>query len=466
MGSQEFIHEEQHGKMAEDESGFPIQQQGEVNGHQIQMQCQEFIVENGNVAVEEYKVTEQQTECGQKNQEPIQEQNSKVIDYQNGSSKPENEQKDEVNGQKNQSQIQVTTESVDIHNVAEQTHEVTEEQETEVTEQQRDHGQQSQDEQNSKVIDRQDGYSKQPNEQLVMSVEKKIDAKLKYKAPEDQSEEPCQSKEQRCEVTEEHIEGIKRQIQFQEEVVEEIDKLTRPEAQQVENVSELQEQIELRKILNAGSMQESFSKKQEKAAAIAVNSTPLTSQKLPYHSSSTFSRENCLELLRITHKLQEKTHRVQESLLDLLTMREFSHTTPNPFMDLEERTMPIAGSCGEKEYMDCRLPAQMKHHQLRQLRPWGKKASESDCRVSNEPNCQELKQEQQQRDPVQEKSQGGRKAFELSCQTQQQSREPAQQRELPPEGQRQSKTKSLVTICGGIITKKESGSPAIKHWSN
>lgn len=41
------------------------------------------------------------------------------------------------------------------------------------------------------------------------------------------------------------------------------------------------------------SMQESFSKKQEKAEAIAVNSNPpLTSQKLPYHGSTTFSRVN------------------------------------------------------------------------------------------------------------------------------------------------------------------------------
>ncbi|KAM5573187.1 hypothetical protein ABKV19_012961 [Rosa sericea] len=488
--SREPIQEEQHGKMAEDESGFPNEQQGEVNGHQIQIQCQEFIVETENVAVEKYKVTEeqvevtaQQTECGQKNQEPMQEQNSKVIDYQNGSSKPENEQKDEVNGQKNQSQIQVTTESVDIHNVVEQTHEVTEEQETEVTEQQRDHGQQSQEEQNSKVIDCQDGYSKQPNEQIVVSVEKQIDAKLKYKAPEDQSEERCQNKEQQCEVTEEHIEGIKRQIQFQEEVVEEIDKLTRPEAQQVENVSELQEQIELlRKIFNAGlaflslcfmlvvllficyvplshfinsSTQESFSKKQEKAAAIAVNSTPLTRQKLPYQSSSTFSRENCLELLRMTHKLQEKTHRVQESLLDLLTTGELSHTTPNSFMDLEEITMPIAGSSGEREYMDCGFPAQMKHHKLRQLRPWGKKASESDCRVSKEPNCQE----QQHRDPVQEKSKCDGKVVELSCQTQQQSRELAQQRELPPQGQRRSKSESSLTTSVVELSPRRNQDP-------
>ncbi|XP_040366152.1 uncharacterized protein LOC112179900 isoform X1 [Rosa chinensis] len=477
--SREPIQEEQHDKMAEAESGSPNEKQGDVNGHHIQIQCQEFIATNQNVAVQKYKVTEeqvevieQQTECGQQNQEPIQEQNSKVIDYQNGLSKPENEQKDEVNGQKNKSQIQVITEIVDNHNVAELFHEVTKEQEVEVTEQQRDHGQQSQEEQNSKVIDCQDGYPMQQNEQLdgvngnqvqnqmqdiVVSVEKQIDAKLKYKVPEDQMEEPCHSTEQQCEVTKEHIEGIKRQIQFQEEVVEGIDKLTTAEALQVENVSELQEQIELlRTILNAGSMQASFCKKPEKAAAIAVNSTPLTRQKLPYQSSSTFSRENCLELLRMTHKLQEKTHRVQESLLDLLTTRELSHTTPNSFVDLEERTMPIADSCGEREYMDCGFPAQMKHHQLRQLRPWGKKASESDCRVSKEPNCQ---QEQQHRDPVQEKSKCDGQVVELSCQTQQQSRELAQQRELPPQGQRRSKSESLLTTSVVDLSPRRNQDP-------
>lgn len=319
--SQEQSQEEQHGKMVDDENGSPIEQQGEVDGHQIQIQLQEFIVEIQNVAPEKYEATEQQTEHGQQSQEPIQEQNSKVIDYQNGSSKQQNEQK-------SQNQIQVNTEFVENHNVAEQTYEV--------TEQQRDHGQQSEEEQNSKVIDCQDGSPEQQNEQqdgvnghqvqnqmqeIVGSVEKQIDAKLKYKAPEDQIEEQRQRKEQQGEVTEEHIKGIKRQIQFQEEVVEVINNLTRPEAHQIENVSELQEQIELlSKIFNSGlaifslcvilvgllfifyvplshfmnsSMQESFSKKQEKAAAIAVNSNPpLTSQKLPYHGSSTFSRVN------------------------------------------------------------------------------------------------------------------------------------------------------------------------------
>lgn len=198
--------EEQHGKMVDDENGSPIERQGEVDGHQIQIQLQEFIDETQNVAPEKYEVPEQQTEHGQQSQEPIQEQNSKVIDYQNGSSKQQNEQKDEVNRQKSQNQIQVNIEIVDNHNVAEQTYEV--------TEQQRDHGQQSQEEQNSKVIDCQDGSPEQQNE---------------------------------------HIEGIKRQIQFQEEVVEVINNLTRPEAHQIENVSELQEQIDLlSKIFNSG----------------------------------------------------------------------------------------------------------------------------------------------------------------------------------------------------------------------
>lgn len=64
-----------------------------------------------------------------------------------------------------------------------------------------------------------------------------------------------------------------------------------------------------------------------------------------------WTQENCVELLRITHKLQEQTHKVQESLLDLLTTRELSQTTPKPILDLEERPVLMAGSCGEREYI-------------------------------------------------------------------------------------------------------------------
>ena len=244
--------EEQPGKMAEDANGSPNEQQGEVNKGHLLIQCQGFIVENQNVSGEKYQVTGEQVE---------------VTKQEKDHGQQNQEQKDEVKGQKNQSLIQVTTETVVNHNVAEPTDEVTEEHEVEVTKQQRHHGQQIQEQQNCKVIDRQEGYPKQQNEQLdgvngdqvhnqmqdiEVSVEKHIDAKLKHKAPEDQIEQ-CHSTQQQCDVTEEHIECIKRQIQFQEEVVEGIDVLTRPEAPQVQNVSELQEQLELlQKLLNAG----------------------------------------------------------------------------------------------------------------------------------------------------------------------------------------------------------------------
>lgn len=68
-----------------------------------------------------------------------------------------------------------------------------------------------------------------------------------------------------------------------------------------------------------------------------------------------WTQENCVELLRITHKLQEQTHKVQESLLDLLTTRELSQTTPKPILDFEEGPMLMAGSCGEGEYIHCQV---------------------------------------------------------------------------------------------------------------
>jgi hypothetical protein len=256
-----------------------------VSGHEIQKGMQEIALtfEKKNFEVKKYQVNgeqveviEQQTERGKQSQEPIQEgQHRKVIDYQNGSSKQQIEQKDEVNGQESQNQLKVSAVVVEKHNIAEQTCKVTEEQQVEVTEQQRGYGQQSQEEQNGKVIHSQNGSPERKNKQqddmngyqmqeILVACEKQIYTKKKYKAAEEKIEasvdeiieEQFQAKEQQCEVIEQHIQGVKKDIQFQEDVVEAIEKMTRPEAHQSDIISEqnrLQEQITLRwKIVNSG----------------------------------------------------------------------------------------------------------------------------------------------------------------------------------------------------------------------
>lgn len=353
--------QEQCSKMIEDENESTDEQQGRVSGHEIQKEMQEIalIFEKPNFEVKKYQVngeqvevTEQQTECGKQNQEPIQEgQYRKVIDYQNGSSKQQIEQKDEVNGQESQNQMKVSAVVVEKHNIAEQICNVTKEQQVEVTEQQREYGQQSQEEQNGKVHS-QNGSPEKKNKQqddmnghqmqeILVVCEKHIDTEEKYRAAEEQVEasmdeiieEQCQAKEQQCEVIEQHIQGVKRDIQFQEEVVEAIESLTRPEAHQSDIISEhnrLQEQIELRwKIFNSGFVmfflylllvvllsilrvpfsdsinsitQELMSKKQEKDAATVVNSNDsITSQKLPHHVLSNLSEVNagmCIQIMQ------------------------------------------------------------------------------------------------------------------------------------------------------------------------
>lgn len=277
--------QEQCSKMIEDENGSTDEQQGRVSEHEIQKEMQEItlIFEKPNFEVEKYQVNgeqveliEQQMERGKQSQERIQEgQHRKVIDYENGSSEQQIEQKDEVNGQESQNQMKIIAVVVEKHNIAELTCKVTEEQQVEVTEQQREYGQQSQEEQNGKVIHSQNGSPERKTKQqddmnghqmqeILVVCEKQIDTKQKYKTAEEQIEasmdeiieEQCQAKEQQCEVIEQHIQGVERDIQFQEEVVEAIENLTRPEAHQSDIISEqnrLQEQIELRwKIVNSG----------------------------------------------------------------------------------------------------------------------------------------------------------------------------------------------------------------------
>ncbi|XP_024171676.1 transcription factor SPT20 homolog [Rosa chinensis] len=211
--------------MIEGKYGSTDVQQDRVNGHEHQKHMQEvaLIVDKQNVEVKKYQVNEEQvqvieqkTEHVNQSAEPI--QHMKVIDCQNGSSKQQNEQKDEVNGQQSENQMRVIAVGVEKSNFSEQTRNVNEEEQVEVTEQ-REYGQQSQvasqeeqhskvidcqnskviDCQNSKVIDCQNGSSEQQNKQqeyvnedqlqeIIVSCEKQIDTKLKHKVADERIE--------------------------------------------------------------------------------------------------------------------------------------------------------------------------------------------------------------------------------------------------------------------------------------
>ncbi|PRQ18465.1 putative High mobility group protein HMGA, plant [Rosa chinensis] len=398
---QDSIQAEQCSKMIEDKYGSTDAQQERVNGHENQKHMQDvaLIVDKQNVEVKKYQVNEEQVEVIEQKVEHVKQsaepiQHMKVIDCQNGSSKQQNEQKDEVNGQQSENQMQVTAVVVEKSNFSEQTRNVNEEEQVEMTAQ-REYGQQSQEEQHNKVIDCQNGSPEQQNKQqeyvnedqlqeIIVSCEKQIDTKLKHKVADERIEvsmdkiveEQYQTKEQLCEVIEQHSQAVKRDIQLHGEAVEAI--RSGPEAQQSDMISEqnrLQDQIELT------SMQELLPEKQEKDAATVVNSNvSIASQKFSHHVSSNLSEllennvkvqgkmqkllENNIKVQEKTHKLlennikvQEKTLQVQEKLFELL--KELADTIRNPV--IEKRSMPIIGPCGEREYIDCGFPAKQKH---------------------------------------------------------------------------------------------------------
>ncbi|XP_016652320.1 PREDICTED: trichohyalin-like [Prunus mume] len=89
---------------------------------------------------------------------------------------------------------------------------------------------------------------------------------------------------------------------------------------------------------------------------------------------------------------------------------------------------------------------QASQHQKRQLRPRHKKTSESGCGVPKARKCQELENEKQPREEIQDM---GMKldhfAGKLSFQAQKKTQEPAQQRQLRPRRQRQSKSEESIT---------------------
>ncbi|KAI5327897.1 hypothetical protein L3X38_027293 [Prunus dulcis] len=89
---------------------------------------------------------------------------------------------------------------------------------------------------------------------------------------------------------------------------------------------------------------------------------------------------------------------------------------------------------------------QASKHQKRQLHPRHKKTSESGCGVPKARKCQELENEKQPREEIQDM---GMKldhfAVKLSFQAQKKTQEPAQQRQLRPRRQRQSKSEESIT---------------------
>ncbi|BBH03005.1 winged-helix DNA-binding transcription factor family protein, partial [Prunus dulcis] len=334
----------------------PNQGQDELIGHQSQTEMQEvvMIVGKQNNAKEKYKVAEEQVEMteqrlhGQQSQElSLHEQHRRLIDGERGSP---DKQHDEVNGQQSKNQMEKGTVIVEKQNNSEQKHKAVEEQ-VEVPEQQREHRQQSQElsleEQLNMVIDIQNGSPEKPNEHADGSPEKQNEhadeangqqiqkqmqgnavnfrkqsnAEEKYKV----TEENIQA--QRDELIEDQCQSEETQCELLEEQVEIIEKMTTP-GEQIEMISERNKPQEQSELI---SKIELLSKKQEKDAATAINSSPsLTSQKLPHHGSSFLSEENYVELLMRTRKLEKL-------LENLSSIREGSnHSCQKPSTDLEE----------------------------------------------------------------------------------------------------------------------------------
>ncbi|KAM1145655.1 hypothetical protein PS2_037384 [Malus domestica] len=421
---------EQHGEVIDDQSVSPYEQCVKGNGQQSENQMEEVpvIVEQQNTAKEKYKATEEPVEVtdkqGEHKQQSPQEQHNMVIESQNGSS---DDLQDEVNGQQTQTHVQEIAVIVEKQCIAEHDDKVNEDEEYQLTEQQGERGQQSEEEQHNNVIDYQNGSPEKQNEQpddadgqqsriQMQEIAVTFETEEIIRAQEDgQIEQQCQSKEQQCEMTTGRlqIEGIEREIRLLEEQVEIMEKLTAPE-QQIEIISEQnkpQEPIDLiPQTIDSCNMQELSSNKQEKDAAIVINSSPLTSQKLPHHGSSHLSED----------EEQKAENVIEENAVE---------------MELTE----IEQSCEKQQ-------EKQEWCQQRQLLPRRKKPSESDCGVPKAPKFQELEHEQQPRECMQEMGvELDYLSVKMSFEPQKKTDEPGQQRQLRPRRQRQSTSEVSIT---------------------
>ncbi|KAB2632350.1 leucine-rich repeat-containing protein [Pyrus ussuriensis x Pyrus communis] len=478
---------EQHGEVIDDQSVSPYEQCVKGNGQQSENQMEEVpvIVEQQNTAKEKYKATEEPVEVtdkqGEHKQQNPQEKHNMVIESHNGSS---DDLQDEVNGQQTQTHVQEIAVIVENQCIAEHDDKVNEDEEYELTEQHGERGQQSEEEQHNN-IDYQNGSPEKQNEQpddadgqpsriqmqeIAVTFEKKIDAEQNYKATEEiilaqedeQIEQQCQSKEQQCEMTTGRlqIEGIEREIQLLEEQVEIMEKLTAPE-RQIEIISEQnkpQEPIDLiSQTIDSCNMQELSSNKQEKDAAIVINSSPLTSQKLPHHGSSHLSEdeeqkaENVIEENAVEMELTkiEQSCEKQRETQEWRQQRQL----------LPRRKKPSESDCGvpkapkfqdgeeqqAENVMEQSYRAQHQTEEQQKFRGLGLQDQRpSDQQGENA--CQELEHEQQPRQCIQEMGvELDYLSVKMSFEPQKNTDEPGQQRQLRPWRQRQSTSEVSIT---------------------
>ncbi|KAM1787534.1 hypothetical protein ACFX11_037920 [Malus domestica] len=479
---------EQHGEVIDDQSVSPYEQCVKGNGQQSENQTEEVpvIVEQQNTAKEKYKATEEPVEVtdkqGEHKQQSPQEQHNMVIESQNGSL---DDLQDEVNGQQTQTHVQEIAVIVEKQCIAEHDDKVNEDEEYQLTEQHGERGQQSEEEQHNNVIGYQNGSPEKQNEQpddadgqqsriqmqeIAVTFEKKIDTEQNYKATEEiiraqedgQIEQQCQSKEQQCEMTTGRlqIEGIEREIRLLEEQVEIMEKLTAPE-QQIEIISEQnkpQEPIDLiSQTIDSCNMQELSSNKQEKDAAIVINSSPLTSQKLPHHGSSHLSEdeeqkaENVIEENAVEMELTE----IEQSCEKQQEKQEWCQQGQL----LPRRKKPSESDCGvpkaptfqdgeEQQAENVTEQSYRARHQTEEQQKF-RGLGLQDQRPSDQQGenaCQELEHEQQPRECIQEMGvELDYLSVKMSFEPQKKTDEPGQQRQLRPRRQRQSTSEVSIT---------------------
>ncbi|CAN6712419.1 unnamed protein product [Malus baccata var. baccata] len=479
---------EQHGEVIDDQSVSPYEQCVKGNGQQSENQMEEVpvIVEQQNTAKEKYKATEEPVEVtdkqGEHKQQSPQEQHNMVIESQNGSS---DDLQDEVNGQQTQTHVQEIAVIVEKQCIAEHDDKVNENEEYQLTEQHGERGQQSEEEQHNNMIDYQNGYPEKQNEQpddadgqqsriqmqeIAVTFEKKIDAEQNYKATEEiiraqedgQIEQQCQSKEQQCEMTTGRlqIEGIEREIRLLEEQVEIMEKLTAPE-QKIEIISEQnkpQEPIDLiSQTIDSCNMQELSSNKQEKDAAIVINSSTLTGQKLPHHGSSHLSEdeeqkaENVIEENAVEMELTE----IEQSCEKQQEKQEWCQQRQL----LPRRKKPSESVCGvpkapkfqdgeEQQAENVMEQSYRARHQTEEQQKF-RGLGLQDQRPSDQQGenaCQELEHEQQPRECIQEMGvELDYLSVKMSFEPQKKTDEPGQQRQLRPRRQRQSTSEVSIT---------------------
>ncbi|KAH0974163.1 hypothetical protein GBA52_016062 [Prunus armeniaca] len=486
--SQELNLHEQHSKLIDGERGSPDRQHDEVNGQQSinQMEKGTVIVEKQNNSEQKYKaveeqveVTEQQREHRQQSQELSLEEQLNMRNQTNmlmDLLEKQNEHADEANGQQIQKQMQENAVNFRNQSNAEQKYKVTEE-----------NIQAQRDELIEEQCQSEEQQCEVTREQLqIEGIEREI-----------------QLLEEQVEIIEkmttpgEHIEMISEQNKPQEQS-ELISKIVGSRNMQ-ELLSKKQEKDAATAINSSPSLtsqklphhDSSFLSEMPNCQNKSINTCPhveLPQQKEIGNVERSFKlltmeAENIREISRHVGKktclnfeaehekekhsaaccCQQKPsvslqvascedvpkHSPDQELERKLKNQQPELQKPQRPQDVE--LLSVEGGCkaheSELNIMDSSVDLlQASQHQKRQLRPRHKKTSESGCGVPKARKCQELENEKQPREEIQDM---GMKldhfAVKLSFQAQKKTQEPAQQRQLRPRRQRQSKSEESIT---------------------